>query len=121
MTLPHEDNRRIATDTGVLMFALSEPETPARFQIVAELGSLPGEDDVIVTTRRRGEANEVFTFIRSGGVLRSVEAVREPHDFRARLAIGSQGHVQAFDVIFGAPRREDHHAHHHGPHGGLDV
>ncbi|PZO09110.1 MAG: nickel/cobalt efflux protein RcnA [Alphaproteobacteria bacterium] len=114
----HDETRRIDTGHGILILILSifEDGVPPEFRITAESGPLLEADDVIVTITRPGGATQSFTFERFGEVLRSTEAIPEPHAFTARLTIGHRGHVHAFDVAFS----EDGHGHGHD-HGGLDV
>jgi nickel/cobalt exporter len=91
-----DETRHISTASGLLVLEIVEAGVPPRWQISAEVGSLPA-DGLTVTTIREDGAEQVFSFSRVGEMLQSVEEIPEPHAFKAALRLGSEVHEVIFE------------------------
>ena len=91
-----DETRHISTASGLLVLEIVEAGVPPRWQISAEVGSLPA-DGLTVTTIREDGGEQVFSFSRVGEMLQSVEEIPEPHAFKAALRLGSEVHEVIFE------------------------
>jgi nickel/cobalt transporter (NicO) family protein len=113
----HGAARRIDTGHGVVRLQMFAPAAPARFRLHAESGPDWPAQQVRLETERADGSRETFTFRRHGGYLESLQVIREPHEFVARLRLGDDRHSHDFDVEFVAPG----HQHAIGAYQPLDV
>jgi nickel/cobalt exporter len=96
----HHEARRIDTGHGVVRLEIFEDGTPPRFRLHAESGASWPADEVQIETERADGGRERFGFRRRDGYLESVATIPEPHEFVARLRLGSCGHSHDFDLEF---------------------
>jgi len=96
----HDEARRIDTGHGVVRLEIFEDGTPPRFRLHAESGTSWPADEVQIETERADGGRERFGFRRRDGYLESVATIPEPHEFVARLRLGSSGHSHDFDLEF---------------------
>jgi nickel/cobalt transporter (NicO) family protein len=96
----HDEARRIDTGHGVVRLEIFEDGTPPRFRLHAESGTSWPADEVQIETERADGGRERFGFRRRDGYLESVATIPEPHEFVARLRLGSCGHSHDFDLEF---------------------
>ncbi|HXY95637.1 MAG TPA: nickel/cobalt efflux transporter [Steroidobacteraceae bacterium] len=109
--------RRIDTGHGVVQLAIFEDGVPARFRLQVESGTSWPAEQVQIETERADGSRELFGFRRHGGYLESAQTVPEPHEFIARLRLGTTGHSHDFDVEF----VEGRHPHALAGFGALDL
>ena len=96
----HDEARRIDTGHGVVRLEIFEDGTPPRFRLHAESGTSWTADEVQIETERADGGGERFAFRPRDGYLESVATIPEPHEFVARLRLGSSGHSHDFDLEF---------------------
>jgi len=96
----HDEARRIDTGHGVVRLEIFEDGTPPRFRLHAESGTSWPADEVQIETERADGGRERFGFRGRDGYLESVATIPEPHEFVARLRLGSSGHSHDFDLEF---------------------
>ena len=96
----HDEARRIDTGHGVVRLEIFEDGTPPRFRLHAESGTSWPADEVQIETERADGGRERFGFRGRDGYLESVATIPEPHEFVARLRLGSPGHSHDFDLEF---------------------
>ena len=96
----HDEARRIDTGHGVVRLEIFEDGTPPRFRLHAESGTSWPADEVQIETERADGRRERFGFRGRDGYLESVATIPEPHEFVARLRLGSSGHSHDFDLEF---------------------
>lgn len=115
----HDESRRIDTGHGVVLLEIFEVGVPPRFRLRREdqRGQAWSADEVLVEIERADGSRQTFTFMQRDGLLESVQAIPEPHEFVARLSLGHAGHSHDYDVEF----VEQEHAHAIGDYAGLDV
>lgn len=113
----HDEARRIDTGHGVVTLAIFEEGVPPRFRLHSESGPSWPAEQVEIETERADGSRQVFTFRRHGGYLESLQDIPEPHEFMARLRLGSHSHSHDFDLEFVQGR----HAHALPGYQGLDV
>jgi nickel/cobalt exporter len=94
------DIRRIDTGHSVVALELHEGAGPAVWRLKTESGPRWSAYDVKLTTERPDGTLRVFVFTERGGCLQSVDAVEEPHVFRARLALRHDGHSHAYELAY---------------------
>ncbi|HVP33576.1 MAG TPA: nickel/cobalt efflux transporter [Steroidobacteraceae bacterium] len=95
-----EEARRIDTGQGVVRLAIFEDGVPPRFRLHAESGYSWPAGEVQLETERADGSRELFGFRRHGGYLESTQTIPAPHEFVARLRLGSAGHTRDFDLEF---------------------
>ena len=88
VTLLQQGNSWLFVPSAVLLVALHGASWPAA--------------QVRVETERADGTRKTFSF-RHGGYLESAQAVREPHEFVARLRLGADRHSHDYDVEFAKP------------------
>lgn len=113
----HQEARRIDTGHGVVRLAIFEDGVPPRFRLHSESGPSWPAGQVQIETERADGSRELFSFRRHGGYLESQQLIPEPHEFVARLRLGSPGHSHDFDLEF----VEGGHHHAIPAYRGLDV
>ncbi len=113
----YDEGRRIDTGHGVVHLAIFGQGVPPRFRLHQESGSEWPAGEVQIETERADGSRELFGFRRHGGYLESQHSIPEPHEFVARLRLGSAGHSHDFDLEFVAGR----HGHAIPGYRGLDV
>jgi nickel/cobalt transporter (NicO) family protein len=115
-----EETKHIDTGHGVVRLEVFEEGVPPRFRLYSEgkrATVWPAEHVHVETTRADG-TTQLFTFEQRKGFLESTQEIPEPHEFKARLALGHLNHSHDYDLEY------VEHAHgHHGSsaEGGLDV
>ena len=99
-----DETQRIDTGHGVVVLSIFEDGVPPRFRAhFEERGrpvSSPPEKSVSVSTVRPDGATQAFSFAARDGYLESVDAIPEPHAFKAKLDIGHGNHVHSYDLIY---------------------
>jgi len=113
----HDEGRRIDTGHGVARLMIFEDGVPPRFRLYQESGAAWVPAQVRIETERADGSREIFSFRRHGGYLESQQTIPEPHEFVARLRLGSAGHSHDFDLEF----VEGGHRHALPGYQGLDV
>ena len=113
----HEDARRIDTGHGAVRLGIHADGAAPRFRLHSESGPSWPAGEVQIETERADGSRELFTFRRHGGYLESQQTIPEPHEFVARLRLGSPGHSHDFDLEF----VEGRHRHAIPAYRGLDV
>jgi nickel/cobalt transporter (NicO) family protein len=96
----HDGTRRVDTGHGVFLLALSSDGGSAHFCLHAEAGPMCSAEHVQVETERTDGSREVFTFRRESDHLVSAQTVAAPHEFIARLRLGRDHHMHAYDLEF---------------------
>ena len=103
----HADEvRLIDTGHGVLRLSIDETRGPARFQVRAETGKGWPAEEIALETGRADGARQRFGFRPASGGLESIDEVPEPHAFTARLTLGHDDHLHAYDVVFAEDGRQ---------------
>jgi nickel/cobalt transporter (NicO) family protein len=113
----HDAGRRIDTGHGVARLMIFEDGVPPRFRLYQESGAAWVPAQVRIETERADGSREIFSFRRHGGYLESQQTIPEPHEFVARLRLGSAGDSHDFDLEF----VEGGHRHALPGYQGLDV
>jgi nickel/cobalt transporter (NicO) family protein len=111
------EGRRIDTGHGVVRLAIVEDGVPPRFRLYAESGHSWPAEQVQVETERADGSRELFSFRRHGGYLESTQTIPAPHEFVARMRLGSPAHRHDYDLEF----VEGRHRHAIPGYQGLDV
>ena len=100
----HDDTRRINTGHGVVVLSIFEDGEPPRFRAHFEdrgkVINPPASQTVTIETYRRDGVKQTFAFTPRDGYLESIEAIPEPHAFRAKLNIGHGSHVNGYDLTY---------------------
>jgi cation diffusion facilitator family transporter len=101
------ESREIATDRGVVKLSIFEHGVPPRFRLTFD-APLPTDREypVALETLRPDGARQWFRFTHCDGYWESIEAVPEPHEFKASLQLGEGRH----EVMF------EEHSHEHSAH-----
>ena len=92
----HDESHTIATPTGNLILEVFEDGVAPRFRLRATSGSAPSAEQTLISTLRPDGARQEFPMIARGGFLESSAEIPEPHEFTARLAIGSDTYSAVF-------------------------
>ncbi len=94
----HTHDEPLAIDTGKskLSLAVFEEGVPPRFRLRAQDGALPPVEQVTVETERREAGQQVFRFVSQNDYLESTDTIPEPHEFMARVRIGSDEYPLKF-------------------------
>ncbi|HYM43054.1 MAG TPA: nickel/cobalt efflux transporter [Steroidobacteraceae bacterium] len=98
----HAAPRRIDTGHGVLRLGIFAQGGPARFRLYPQGGPAWHADQIHLETERRDGSRQRYSFHKQAGYLESVQEIREPHEFIARLRIAHGSHSHDFDVEFAA-------------------
>jgi nickel/cobalt transporter (NicO) family protein len=109
--------RRLDTGHGVIVIEIFEDGVPPRWRIRTERGHAWAASDVRFVTERSDGARQSFAFADRGGYLESVDAIPEPHEFKARISLGHGGHVHDHDLSFEEDPPHDPHHDGEAPHG----
>ncbi|MBN9369442.1 nickel/cobalt efflux transporter [Hydrogenophaga sp.] len=104
------DVRYLDTGHGVIAIEIFEDGVPPHWRIRTERGHTWAARDVWLVTERRDGARQSFAFVNRGEYLESVDAIPEPHEFKARISLGHGDHVHDYDLSF---EEDPHHDHHH--------
>lgn len=116
---PDDETKRIETGHGIIRLEVFEQGVPPRFRIHFEDKggpvNPPDPQSVTLETFRPDGTRQAYELARRESFLESVNAIPEPHEFRAKLSISHSGDAYAYDVVF-----EEHGQDHH-EHSGLDV
>lgn len=103
----HDESKRVLTGHGVARLDIFETGVPPRFRLFCESGSGWAAREVGITTTRPDGTTQVFEFVQRDGFLESVQEIPEPHEFKARLSLGHDGHSHDHELSY------EEHAHHH--------
>ena len=103
----HDEEHRIITPEGILTLSVFEDGVPPVFHLRPQTGQTIGAGVTVETVRPDG-TRKLFAMRDRGGWLESTEAIPEPHQFTARVRVGSD----QFPVAF-----EEHDHGHEGRHG----
>lgn len=110
----HDEAKRIDTGHGVVRLDVFEDGVPPRFRLSSEgAGRFWAASEVAIETFRPDLSRQTFAFVQRDGFLESIDEIPEPHEFKARLTLGHEGHSHDYDLTFAE------HAHHH--HAAADV
>jgi len=83
-----EESVPIHTPSGVLRLSVFEDGVPPVFRIQSENdAAMPPVELVSVTTCRAGGSRQLFRFSRHSGYLESMDAIPEPHAFKALVSL----------------------------------
>lgn len=113
---PHDETRRIDTGHGMVELSIFEEGVPPRWRLRTLKGYSWHDHDVTVTTKRPDGSSQSFAFADRSGIIESVDAIPEPHQFEVRLNLGHAGHSHDYDLSFA-----EHSHHDHDELKGLDV
>ncbi len=103
-----EEPKQINTSFGTLALAIFEDGVPPVFRIQSTRGdALPPAELVTVTTNRSDGSRQTFRFSQRLGYLESIDAIPEPHAFKALVEVPGGEHCVEFDEH----DHDDHHAH----------
>ncbi|HKJ82932.1 MAG TPA: nickel/cobalt efflux transporter [Mariprofundaceae bacterium] len=114
----HDEVKRIDIGHSMVRLEVFEQGVPPRFRLFNERGHAWTADQVGIETERPDGTRQVFTFVQKDGFLESNEEISEPHEFVARLSLGHEHHLHAYDVEF---VEHDHHHHAIADYEDLDV
>ena len=98
--------RRVDTGHGVVLLTIFEEGVPPRFRLHSESGPSWPAAQVQIETERANGSRALFSFRRHDGYLESQQTIPEPHEFVARLRLGTPGHSHDFDLEFVAGRHD---------------
>ena len=102
-----DESREIATSRGVIELSIFEKNAPPRFRLVFDAQPLAdGEHPVRLETVRADGTRQWFEFANRGRYWESIEAIPEPHEFKASLHLSDGRHEVAFEE----------HSHEHAAH-----
>jgi cation diffusion facilitator family transporter len=93
----HDESKRIATKDGEMILDIFEDGVPPRFRLRAESGPALRAAAASVETVRPDGARQVFAFADRGGFLESIDAIPEPHAFKADVAIEGRTYAVEFE------------------------
>ncbi len=96
----HDESKPLVTSAGSLTLDIFEDGVPPRFRLYA--GSAPLPAQASIETLRPDGTTQVYTLVRQGLFLESVDDIPEPHEFTARVKIDDEGS----ELVFA----EHHHA-----------
>jgi nickel/cobalt transporter (NicO) family protein len=97
-----QETKRIDTGHGKVRLEIAELGMPPRFRLFSEgrnPTAWPAAQVRLVTTRPGG-AQQTFAFEPRDGYLESVQAIPEPHEFKARLSLGHAHHSHDYDLDY---------------------
>jgi nickel/cobalt transporter (NicO) family protein len=97
---PRHGERHLDTGHGVVVLQICEQGKRARFRVHSESGASWPAEQVRAETERADGTREIFTFHRQDDYLESVQQVPEPHEFVARLHLGTEQHSHDYDLEF---------------------
>ncbi|BBK41460.1 nickel/cobalt efflux system [Allostella vacuolata] len=103
-----DDARRIDTGHGTIAIEIFRQGAPPRWRIRTESGQAWNPAEVSITTERPDGTVQRFGFVQHGPYLESVDTVPGPHEFMARIALGHDHHLHAYDLSFVAGHGHDH-------------
>jgi cation diffusion facilitator family transporter len=103
----HDEEHIIATPNGTLILSVFEDGVPPVFRLRPQTGQTIDAGVTVETVRPDG-TRQLFAMRDRAGWLESTEAIPEPHQFTARVRVGSN----EFPVAF-----EEHDHRHDGHHG----
>lgn len=103
-----DDARRIDTGHGTIAIEIFRQGAPPRWRIRTESGRAWNPAEVSITTERPDGTVQRFGFVQHGPYLESVDTVPGPHEFMARIALGHDHHLHAYDLSFVAGHGHDH-------------
>jgi len=95
-----EEVHHFDTSHGRLALEIFEAGVPPRFRIRSESGLALAPSDLALVTIRSDGTRQGFAFEDRGGFLESRDAIPEPHAFTVEVSVGSDGHRQAYQVVF---------------------
>jgi Cation efflux family len=96
--LDHADGKAIATDQGSVELSIFETGTPPRFRLIFDVQPINiDEQSLGVETLRPDGARQWFCLANRGRYWESIEAIPEPHAFKASLHVGDGKHEVAFE------------------------
>ena len=100
----HDETRRIETRQGTVPLNIFEDGVPPRFRLRREnnleLAPVAGAKAVTIETLRPGGVRQIFRFAGGGHFLESIEEIPEPHAFKARLRLASDGREDVYELDF---------------------
>ena len=99
----HDESRHIATKDGNVLLEVFEDGVPPRFRVSAYRGPALAASTTSIETERPDGARQRFAFVDRGDFLESVDAIPEPHAFRAAVTISGRNYAAEFE--------EHEHAH----------
>jgi nickel/cobalt exporter len=85
----HDEPQSVLLAGSSLLLEVFENGVPPRWQIRATSGALPAARDIEVTTIRADGSEQSFAFATRDGYLESVAEIPEPHEFKARVTLGT--------------------------------
>jgi cation diffusion facilitator family transporter len=92
-----EEGQRIAAGGAVMTLDVFEDGVPPRFRLQAKTGPLPAASLVTITTERPDGTRQAFALEDHGLYLESVDEIPEPHQFVARVRVGSEEQQAVFE------------------------
>jgi cation diffusion facilitator family transporter len=92
--------QRFALGGRRLSLEIFETAAPPRFRLRVLDGEALASDLVEIETTRPGGARQRFAMAERGAILESLDVIPEPHDFTARVSIGSAAAPASCDLIF---------------------
>ncbi len=108
-----EGPRRIDVGHGnQVAVEIFESGVPPRWRIEGVRGARLKSDELSIETVRSDGATQLFQFVERDGILESIDAIPEPHEFKANIKIAHGGHAHSYALDF--------HEHDHS-HDGLIV
>jgi len=99
----HDEPKRIETRDGAVVLEVFEDGVPPRFRLRCESGLMLNASAASVEIVRPDGARQAFAFADRGGFLESIDAIPEPHAFKAYVKIDGETHPVLFE--------EHEHAH----------
>ena len=93
----HDEAHSLVTATGVLILEVFEDGVPPRFRVRADSGPPPAAETTLITTVRPNGTRQDFAMAARGDFLESLTEIPEPHEFTARLKIGSDTSTAVFE------------------------
>ena len=92
----HDETRRIETRDGAVELEIFEDGVPPRFRLRAATGPALAAEACSVETIRPDGTRQTFRFEDRCGFTESVDEIPEPHEFVARVRVGSEEHSVTF-------------------------
>jgi len=117
---PDDAAKYIDTGHGTVRLEVFEDGVPPRFRLFPDAHRAPiwTADRIRVETERPDGRRDSFDFVERAGYWESQQTIPEPHEFVARLRLGSEDHHHDYDVEF---VEHDHDHHVIKEYSGLDV
>ncbi len=107
----HTDVRRIETGHGAVTVEIFEDGVPPRWRLRNISGPAFQTGEVTIATERPDGKIQSFSFRDRGHYLESVDAIPEPHQFMARVALNHGGHSHDYDLAFVEDNGFEHDIH----------